>query len=181
MNEKSGNEKFQSYLEELIENNKFLRKRIVTLEENQTALEKALREKDLQLQKLERLVNDANKKVPGHKHSYFENKSEVNDTEATAAVKIKKEMIENVESGSQGNFEYFETPVKDEPNKTVVKEEGECSEEETIELVAEKKKRKRKRSRSMATRKKIRILREREKEQLASLVNEYCYKFHALN
>ena len=181
MNEKSGNEKFQSNLEELIEHNKFLLKRIVTLEKNQAGFEKALREKDLQLQKLERLVNDVNKKVLGNEHSYFVIKSEVNDTEATAAVKIKKETFENVESGFQGNFEYFETPVKDEPNKTVVKEEGECSEEETIELVAEKKKKKRKRSRSMATRKKIRILREREKEQLASLVNEYCYKFHALN
>ena len=171
MNEKSGNEKFQSYLEELIENNKFLRKRIVTLEENQTALEKALREKDLQLQKLERLVNDANKKVPGHKHSYFENKSEVNDTEATAAVKIKKEIVENVESGSQGNFEYSETPVKDETIKTVIKEEGECSEEETMEIVGQKKKRKRSRNRngSVRRKRKIMIRREKEKEEQASL------------
>ena len=173
MNEKSGNEKFQSNLEELIEHNKFLQKRIVTLEENQAGFEKALREKDLQLQKLERLVNDVNKKVLGNEHSYFVNKSEVNDTEATAAVKIKKEMIENVESGSQGNFEYFETPVKDEPNKTVVKEEGECSEEETMEIVAEKKKRKRSRNgSSKRKRRKMMIRREKKKEEQASLVNE---------
>ena len=160
MNEKYGNEKFQSNIDNLINHNKFLQNRIVILEENQHRLEKALRDKDLRLQKLEMLVTDANKKVLEHMHVNVEIKSEVKDAVA-AADQIKKEMAENVESGFQKNLEYSETTATEETKNTFAKEEErKCLVEETSEI-GQKKKRKR---RSGGLKKLIRKRREREKQ-----------------
>jgi len=80
---------------ELMSQNEFLQERICFLEENQDALEKDLREKELQIKKLENLIDAANKKIL--KQENIEIKTEV-----------KVEITESMESEFQESSEYFE-------------------------------------------------------------------------
>merc|ERR1712025_579811 len=114
---------------------------------------------DLQLQKLERLVTDANKKVLEHMHINFEIKSEVKDAAVAAAEEIKIEMAEDVESGFQKNLEYSETTATEEERKK-------CLVEESSEI-GQKKKRKR----QNGSFKRKRRRREREKQVALALEN----------
>ena len=128
---------------DLINQNKFLRERIIILEENQEALENDLRTKDLQLQKLENMFIASNKNVLNPKNSKI--KSELEDTtigniviksEFTTGL-WKTEITEDVESNCRKSSEYFEfdsnSVIKGEIETD--KGKGECAKNK--EIIAE--------------------------------------------